>query len=323
MAGRLRRSTAGFTLIELLVVIMIILTLVALLGAGLGRARMSAKDKATRALIGKIKIALQNYHSEFRDFPPDGFDLEAPGTNNDGAPVGAPISGNQRRMKNTAILMYYLCRPVIKVTYMGDPSENDDRNRVRTPVGPFLELQPSNYSRGRGDSGGGDMGVFEPNFVWAGTRGGSFWDSPNNYRLTEIIDAYGRPLNYDKVKTAGPKYFQPDRFHSQNLSASGTGGKGILVHPDQEYLSGSMYVLDDRICEETDHGPSGTDETSFYRWHPDPRVKPSKLASDGCFGVISSPDTSTHEPKSVGNYDLWSMGPSYTNSRDDITSWGE
>lgn len=316
--------SAGFTLIELLVVIMIILTLVALLGAGMGRARASAKDKATRALIGKLKIALQNYHSEFRDFPPDGFDNEDPlnPCTRDGAKVGFAISGTQRRMKNTAILMYYLCRPVVKITYMGDPSENDVRNQVKTPVGPFLELQASSFSRGRGD-GTGDMSVFDPNFVWGGTRGGQFWGTPNDYRLTEIIDAYGRPLNYDKVKTAASKYFQPDRFHKQSVGASLTGGMGADVHPDLEYLQGGMYLLDDLICDDPAHGPSSGAEKDWYSWHPDPRVKPAKLANDGCIAVITNPDTSTHEPKSVGNYDLWSMGPSYTNPRDDITSWGE
>lgn len=323
----------GFTLIELLVVMAIILILVGLLAAGLSTAKTKAKEKSTRAMIGRIQTALESYFSEFRDFPPDGYDTEVPGNpltvaNASGVQVGSPIppGSTRRRMKGTAMLMYYLCRPLVKVTYMGAPplpgEPHDDRNWRYTPVGPFLTMTGTgNYSRGRGEDG---ASPFDPAFVWAGTKATEFWDT-REMRLCEITDGYYRPLCYDKVKTADAKYFQPDRFHYAN--ASGTSGSGHNVHPDQDYMQSQMPVFDEDewICPNDDptHNTSAA-PSDRYRISVDPRFKPGQAAPDGCCpSSIPRGTPTSHAPRNVGGYDLWSYGRSYTNPRDDITSWGE
>lgn len=337
MSLSLRRR--AFTLIELLVVLAIIFILVALLAAGLGKARESAKSKASRALIGRVQMALENYFSEFRDYPPDGYDQERPApptVNSDGIEVGVPLAtGTPRRMKGTALLMYYLCRPLIKITYMGPPplpgETLDPRNVVNTAVGPFLTLNGSNYSRGRPDDDT-TKETFDPGFVWTGPAGSKsvqFWDT-RGMRLCEIIDGYGRPLCYDKVKTATATYFQPDRFH-KGSSGSMTAGKGAGAHPDTDYLQNEMPVFDDdeNVCPTGDvtHGAPADLGGNRYLWHQDPRFvsgPTSARAADGCNPQSAASGTaSSHAPKNIGGYDLWSFGKSYTNTNDDITSWGE
>lgn len=331
----------AFTLVELLVVVAIIFILVALLAAGLGKARESAKSKASRALVGRLQVALENYHSEFRDYPPDGYDQESPvgagvtAVTNAGIDVGVAVDASgPRKLKGTALLMYYLCRPLIKLTYMGAPplpGENRDRrNEVSTAVGPFLTLNGSNYSRGRPEDNT-SVETFDPGFVWTGPAGSKsfeFWDT-RGMKLCEIIDAYGRPLCYDKVKTAAAKYFQPDRFHNGLEGGSSTGGKGTAAHTDIDYMQSEMPVFDDDelACPTGDltHGaPAGLDGTLRYLYHQDPRFIPAQRGADGCNPYSKKLGTaSTHAPKNVGGYDLWSFGKAYTNTNDDITSWGE
>lgn len=314
------RQRRGFTLIELLVVLAIILILVGLLAAGLSSAKTKAKEKSTRAMIGRIQTALESYFSEFRDYPPDGYDVEIAGTNAQGVPVGTP----PRNMKGTAALMYYLCRPLVKVTYMGAPNEPPDaRNWRYTPVGPFLTMTGTgNYSRGRDDD---PSGVFDPAFVWTGgPKSTEFWDT-RQMRLCEITDGYYRPLCYDKVKTNQAKYFQPNRFHY--IGASAPANQGYKVHPDLDYMQGQMPVFDEDelICPNDDPTHNTTAAASDrYTWHVDPRFKPGQAAPDGCCpNSLSQGTNTTHGPRNVGGYDLWSFGKSYTNPRDDITSWGE
>ena len=323
------RRRSGFTLIEILVVMAIVITLVALLASGLGTAREKAKNKSSKALIGRVKSALENYFSEFRDYPPDGYDGE-PGWTYTGAPpnvTGINVGVPPRSMRGTAALMYFLCRPLIKISYMG-PDKTDPRNEVRSPVGPFLQLDGACYSRGRGDEGSSDdLSRFDPSFVWTGgPRATQFWDSPNNYKTVEIIDAYFRPLCYDKVKANTAVYFQPDRFHSPS-GASTTGAKGSGAHPDQEYLQ-TISTLDDEelICpkingEDHDAFVRAMNEGARYTYAIDPRFLPGKAASDGCCPGQGAATNLTHGPRNVGGYDLWSYGRSYTNPRDDITSW--
>ncbi len=314
----------GFTLIELLVVMAIILTLVGLLAAGLSTAKTKAKEKSTRALIGRLQTALESYFSEFRDYPPDGYDNEVAGTNTDGTPVG---SNPTRNLKGTAALMYYLCRPLVKVTYMGAPplagEVPDARNFRFTPVGPFLTMTGTgNYTRGRDDD---PQGPFDPGFVWSGTgKANEFWTTRQMTRC-EITDSYYRPLCYDKVKTNQVKYFQPNRFHY--IGASAPANYGSKVHPDQEYLTNEMPVFDEDelICPTDDPTHNTTAAPNDrYAWHVDPRMKPGQRAPDGCCpNSLQQGTTTSHAPRNVGGYDLWSFGRSYTNSSDDITSWGE
>jgi len=231
--------------------------------------------------------------------------------------------------------MYYLCRPLIKLTYMGAPplpgEIPDPRNIVSTSVGPFLTLNGSNYSRGR-PSDDNTEETFDPGFVWTGnasSRAANFWDT-RGMKLCEIIDGYGRPLCYDKVKTNTPKYFQPDRFHKAVTGSSTTSGSGTYAHSDVEYMESEMPVFDDdeNACPTGDvsHGaPATLAGSQRYLFHQDPRFIATARAADGCNpqSASSGGTVSTHAPKNVGGYDLWSPGKSFTNTNDDITSWGE
>ncbi len=75
-----RRKPAGFTLIELLVVIAIIAILIALLLPAIQQAREAARRTQCKSNLKQIGIALHNYHSQFKKFPPGVIDLGDPST---------------------------------------------------------------------------------------------------------------------------------------------------------------------------------------------------------------------------------------------------
>ena len=66
--GSHRRS--GFTLVELLAVIMIIALLAGLVTPAVMRARNSARNKAIRAEIDMLHMAIMNYKNDYGSFPP-------------------------------------------------------------------------------------------------------------------------------------------------------------------------------------------------------------------------------------------------------------
>ena len=158
----------------------------------------------------------------------------------------------------------------------------------------------------------------------------------------EIIDGYGRPLCYDKVKTNQPLYWQFDRFQRKSSavpSNPGSGdGKGPNVHPDWEYLTNGIPLNPQWEPEfiELNIPSDGAAAHNFLlaRW-ADPRLRdPAEMESvatgldsggdlgDASDGIVSVTNGS-HVPKNVGGYDLWSAGRSLVDPRDDITSWGE
>lgn len=304
--------TQSFTLIEILVVMAIIIVLTGILAMGLGGSRDKAAHKATKALINKIKVALESYNSEFRDYPPDGYDNEgwgAPWTHAGAA--GQNVGYPPRPMRGSGLLMYFLCRPLIKITVVGaDP--NDPRNLQMKRVGPFLQLAPGDFSKEG----------FNPNHPWSDV---AYWDT-QLFRNTEIIDAYGRPICYDKVKVndggTTRTYFQPDRF--QSLAGA---GKGKLVHSDQEFLLGKMAV--DAIREP--EGYEAVPPLDMLNLRHDPRFANKTVLEtvttymDGGAGAgfAFTADATNLAPKNVGGYDLWSPGRSWIDPRDDVTSWGD
>jgi prepilin-type N-terminal cleavage/methylation domain-containing protein len=364
-----RAQTRGFTLIEILMVMAIIITLTALLSVGLMGARDKAKNKGSKALVSKIKIALESYYADFRDYPPDGFDLEPGWTAgtppvavvypapmgaqwdiNDGIKCGTPgTAGNPRQfsMKNTAALMYFLCRPLIKVTFIGSDM-SDPRNMVRKKVGPYMELTGSNFSmpqRIRASSG--EPVDFSPAYRWDSSADSvEYWETMG-FRKCEIIDAYGRPLVYDKVKTSDPVpaaggaglYWDPARVQLPGVTAPGKS-QGSFVHPDREHID-NMDLMYENEPEGYIEAESTFLEILEKRFDPRFRVAApgtagplppgndvpgylEPLFAEGGGAPDPSPGTdATHAPQFTGGYDLWSMGRSWIDPRDDIKSWGD
>ncbi len=309
-SGRHSGRRRGFTVIELLIAVSIVIFLVAILVMGLAGTKDKAYGKASKALIEQLKVAMQSYHAQFRDYPPDGYDQEPNWTYDaQGVRVGSPT----RSVKGTAALVYFLCRPVTKVTISGEIATNpdgsaapiDERYVQRQKVGPFLvDVNSGNFSRE----------AFEPNRSW---NDSAYWDEN---RVVEIIDTWGRPLCYDKVKVDTDVYFQPNRFHNSGATGALPRGTGFGVHSDQElFTNGLVLCTDDTENSDLYPGIEAMDAPARYLKHMDPRFIEGQVIPDPT-GSWSGTRTS-HEPKNVGSFDLWSYGRSYMHAGDDITSW--
>ena len=78
LTTRKRRSVRGFTLIELLVVIAIIAVLIALLLPAVQQAREAARRTQCKNNMKQMGLALHNYESTHRVFPPGRINISAP-----------------------------------------------------------------------------------------------------------------------------------------------------------------------------------------------------------------------------------------------------
>lgn len=284
---KLRSSKLAFTLIELLVAIAIIVILTAFLVPQVGVLRRKSLINNTRAFIKKIDTALKLYYDQFLDYPPDGFDNNAdgdPGYNyaSGGVELGTSAAwrtNGSRYFKNTGCLVYFLCMPMIKVTRVGATVAGDTstRNLRRSKVGPFLtEMTTQNFSIG-------DFKVDDLNTEAINSR-------------IEFVDAWGRPLEYDKVTRAG-------NFNNALFNGNLFGDGGTNPHwADTQNIVG---VEDDVIsdCEITENI-----EATF-----DPR-RPTTAA-----GCVDTGQAARAENN--GHYDIWSHGPLWSDPTDDICSW--
>jgi prepilin-type N-terminal cleavage/methylation domain-containing protein len=90
-----RDSSRGFTLVEILTVIGIMALLFSAIYFAARGTPDTAKRKGTEGVLNQLAMALQRYHSEFRLYPPDGYDTT----------VTAP---NGQQLKGSACLTYYL-----------------------------------------------------------------------------------------------------------------------------------------------------------------------------------------------------------------------
>jgi len=81
------RAIAGFTLIEILAVIVILGILTTVLITQLAGGRRAAEVEATRRLLARLEVAIDQYEREFGDFPPSSFAPDQV-VSNDGTNVG-------------------------------------------------------------------------------------------------------------------------------------------------------------------------------------------------------------------------------------------
>ncbi len=68
------RASQGFTMVELLVTISLIVFLMGMLAVGAGRYLESASKARTMALIQRLSLIIEKYHSISGDYPSDGLD---------------------------------------------------------------------------------------------------------------------------------------------------------------------------------------------------------------------------------------------------------
>jgi prepilin-type N-terminal cleavage/methylation domain-containing protein len=125
-AGGLRGSRSGFTLVEIIVVMAIIVTLFALIALGLGAVMGRAAEKATGALITRMKSDLDAYKSLLGSYPPDG--LDSPEKNDQGEII-----------RGSACLYHYLTKPLV----IPEKNAGQVRKIEHPPISKFADRELS------------------------------------------------------------------------------------------------------------------------------------------------------------------------------------
>lgn len=124
-----RRSVRGFTLIELLVVIAIIAVLIALLLPAVQQAREAARRTQCKNNLKQMGLALANYESTFKCFPPARIGHWAP----------FPTTWDDGWCSWTVMLLPYIDQGPLYNAYNGNLRWNDPGNAVvvGTPLTVF------------------------------------------------------------------------------------------------------------------------------------------------------------------------------------------
>lgn len=200
----------GFTLVELLVVIAIIGVLIGLLLPAIQAAREAARRSQCQNNVKQAALALQNYESAQKSFPPF---CKLPRTT-----TFQPFSAQARLLPyleqdNLAkridldVAVPFTAYPDVAktriATYMC-PSEENDRERVT----PTLVYYPLNYCLNEGT-----WFIYDPVSDEAGD--GAF--APNrSFKTGQITDGLSRTLAISECKA-----YQPNLWDSNNPSALG------------------------------------------------------------------------------------------------------
>jgi general secretion pathway protein G len=296
-----RARARGFTLMELLVVMAILIMLTTLLIGALWPQKEKAMTKKTEALLKAVQSALDMYHAEFHDYPPDGYDSDptkgdkgwtyASGSNY-GIKIQLP-SGTATYF-GSGCLIYFLCYPMDNIYYIGADAGAgvvDPRNKRAKALDPYLStLRKEDISVSAWDDS------FDLSISPRSTSYKPGWS------IGEIIDAFGFPIHYDKVRDASNGGFFQNYVFEGNTKC----------HSDQTYLTGAMQNflsadVNGSIC------PTGAHNLTSSPKHGEPR---SPDPGDGCYL-----DATATAPRNPGAYDLWAHGKSFCNGRTAITNW--
>jgi type II secretory pathway pseudopilin PulG len=272
------------TLIELLVAMSIMVILMAFLVPQVSVLRRKAYISESLSVVKKIESALSAYYDKFLAYPPDGYDQEPGYTYGNGVRLGNNWKDSQPRFfKGTGSLVYFLCLPVTMVTRKGVIAQGvtSSRNLRTQVVGPFLtDMMSKNFS----------IGEFELLDILR---------DPEAAKV-EIVDGWGRPLEYDKVPANKQLFFQPELFDGDLF------GQGR-----PHFASTRNSVSIDEDDPDDPQSTCGIAET--INGAVDPR-RPA--GTDGCIRK-----TSSASPQNVGHYDVWSHGPLWADPNDDIGTW--
>lgn len=226
----LRVRTRAFTLIELLVVIAIIAILIALLLPAVQQAREAARRTQCRNNMKQIGLALHNYHSSFKQFPPSAIyrysNIDKGGT--------TPLNFSWITM----ILPYFDQAPLynsINFSQSFWPQMNNQGNRIASTLLPQL-LCPSDPGFG----GGNKWKIAWTNY--AGSEGYD-WHRRPGHRLSGMFEILTTVAVRDVVDgTSNTIIVGEVSAHGYKNGPIRTGGTGIARRGNDGVFRSSLLA---------------------------------------------------------------------------------
>lgn len=250
-----RRDRLGFTLVELLVVIAIIGILVALLLPAIQAAREAARRSQCTNNLKQLGLALHNYESARRSFPPLG-DYQFAGSS-----VYWSIQTRLLPYVEQANLQNLIDfkRPIsdqpqvakVRMPYLLCPSEPNDRERPDTPT---FTHYPLNYA-----ANAGMWLIYEP----PSGRGSGAFVVNRSIRNGEIEDGTSHTLAMSEVKTFSP--------YLRDGGNPGAIGVAMPTTPDEVAAFGGEFKVDSGHTEWVD---ARVHQTGFTTTFPPNTIVP-------------------------------------------------
>ncbi|RME76460.1 MAG: type II secretion system protein [Planctomycetota bacterium] len=195
---RRQGSESGFTMVEMITVMAILSILMALTLYGFDKYRKRAYQENTRALIKRLETALEQYYEDFRAYPPDGYDPDQPARRG--------RDGNGPVIRGAQCLVYYLGTPLKKVYEVG-------RDRRTKTVGPYMEFKLS------------DLTLDDEADI----------DQLLQSASTQVIDAYGNPLQYDNTHRMRDGRVAVTQLQGAGPDPRSLGGGGVQARNPGRY----------------------------------------------------------------------------------------
>lgn len=207
----------GFTLVELIIVILILAILMGLVIYAVGAITARAKHNKTTSLIQTLENAMQAYYSDFRAYPPDGYDFD--------------VVVDGVKLKGTASLVYHLG------WLLPDPPGSGNYRKV--------ELKR------KVDMGDGRITITTAH------GGKPYWPDLKTDDLTpwgEIKDGWANPMHYDNLEEdeAGRVQFTPQTGGGWHMSPT-----KYHKDPDPRVAKNRREGFNPGTYDIWSHGPDG------------------------------------------------------------------